>query len=291
LPTDVRAFLMDEGLLENEDFFIIHDFVPRYYWNKNKSLAVKTLDVACTTLCNMKCEACQTFIPMAMNPANISSEKVLFDIDLMFRYLDSVMNLNFAVGENLLNKELPDICNTVYEKYSGRYHVQTIQTNGIIMPEDDAMRRFSEAKAVFCISNYRENTQAAKNLVEKCIEHDILWYFNRAGGNRKLWFDFGDPRLIKETDPEKLRELYANCWKPGVGVYDGWLYLCEIQCWAHTVAKAGTLEPGDAFDLQQPKTEASCKELYRILIKHSDTGYISHCMRCNSVMMPYVKSH
>ena len=288
LPTEVRSFLLKEGYIENENFFVIHDFVSWYYWNKKKALVTKTIDIACTTKCNMRCMACQTFIPFSENPIHMSQDRVIGDVDLIFKYIDCTINFNFAIGENLLNDELPEICYKIREQYVGRYRFLSVQTNGTIVPKDDAMLRFSQAEVVLGIANYPENVETTKKLVEKCDKYNVSWYYNRAGGNREYWFNYGDPGIIKDTDSVRLREQYKKCWKPGVGYCDKHLYLCEAQAWSHLVAKTGTLEPGEAFDLRQPKTEASRSELYRLLMKQTKNGYISHCMRCNSVMTSYL---
>ena len=288
VPTEVRDLLIAAGFVENKDFFVIHDFIPRYYWKKNKSLVIKSVDIPATTICNMKCEACQTFIPIGVTHRHMSAKSIMSDIDLMFTHIDSVMNFNFCVGESLLNKELPDICSYIYENFAKRYGWVLIQTNGTIKPEDDIMQRFSESKTLFGFSNYPENIKSINKLIEKCNKHNIGWYFNRAG-DRKLWYDVGDPRIENEMSHDKLRELCTRCWKPGMAIVNQWLYICAEQAWSHLVAEVGTLNPGDAFDLNQPMTDTTREELYKIISRQPpEAGYISHCKRCNSVMTPYV---
>jgi hypothetical protein len=222
---------------------------------------------------------------IAKNRRNLSADAVVSDIDLVFKYIDRAMNLNCAVGENLLNSELPDICTYLYENYSWRYGNLTVQTNGSIVPENNAMRRFKDSGTIFGISNYPENAESTMMFIEKCNEFGIKWYYNAAGGDRGAWIDYGDPRVTRETDSVKLRELYNECWKPGMAVYNGRLYICSLQMWSHLVAEVGSLEPGDAFDLRQLKTESSCSELHRIISRQPpEKGYIDHCMRCNGVM-------
>lgn len=287
IPTKVRAFLLSVGLKEYSDFFTIHDFYPRYFWKKNKSLVIKSLDVPVTTLCTMSCEGCAVFLPMAVSHRHLSYDDVISNINLVYNHIDKSIILNFAVGENLLNDELPDICSYVNKNHSGRYQYLTVQTNGTIVPGNEAMARFASSGATFGIANYPENAEYTKLIVDKCNEYKVNWYYNSLGGDRADWIDYGDPRIIVETDPQKLREKYQECWKPGMAVYDGRLFICSEQAWSILVAEQGTVEPGDAFDLHTPRTERSREELYKYVSRQPpEKGYITHCMRCNCATTP-----
>jgi len=287
IPTEVRELLLVKGLAENKDFFTLHDFIPRYYWSKNKTLVVKSVDFAVTTMCNMKCISCQTQIPIVKNRRHLDVDSILNDLDMLFSHVDKVMTLNICCGESFLNKKLPDICTSIYKKYQDRYHTLLVQANGTIIPNDGVMRSFSKSKTIIVTSNYPENERTTNRLIDKCNEFDIKWYINRSG-NRDYWYDLGDPRIISETNPEKLSIRFEKCWKPGMGLNDGWLYICASQLWANVVAEEGEIEQGDAFDLRQEKTETSKESLLQTLSRlPPEKGYISHCMRCNSVMTPY----
>jgi hypothetical protein len=281
-PGEICSFLSDRGLKENEDFFSMNDFIPRYYWAKDKTLVFRTVYVAVTNMCTMNCNGCCVYIPMAKSRKHISAESVMHNLDLFFSHIDSVMVIKITVGESILNKELPDICYRINEKYKERFGELIIETNATVLPDDEAMPRFTESGMKFALSNYPENIKNTKKFTDKCDMFNTKWYFNSEGGNRESWLDYGNPNIIKETDSEKLREHYSKCFKPGMGLHDERLYICFLQSWSHFIAEAGTLEQGDAFDLRQPKTANSRKELYKILTRQPPgQGYLSHCMRCN----------
>lgn len=290
IPTKARDYLLSNGFIENKDFYIIHDFIPYFYWHKDRSLSFKSVDVAVTTLCNMNCDGCQAFIPFSVSRSDKKTEDVINDVDLIFSHIDFFMNYNICVGESLLNKNLPDICEYVHDNYYGRYHYLTIQTNGMIIPSDNDLCRYSKINAIFSISDYTKNKKSRDRLINKLNEFNISWYTNAHSDKENMWFDFGNPNHINETDPIKLCERFKKCWKPCTSVHNGFFYMCIAQGYSHISAITDTLEPGDAFDLRQPKTEASREELYNILIKKSKRGYISHCMRCNSVLTPLYKN-
>ena len=285
LPREVRAFLISEGYKDNEDFYYIIDFLPRYYWIKKRKLVVKAVDIPVTTVCNMKCDGCQTFIHIGKNPRHLRTDDVICDIDRLFTHIDYVLNLNICVGESLLNPELSVICAYANAKYSEKYRFLTVQTNCTIVPDDNTLKRLSDAKTVFGVSKYPETAGTREKLIEKLNEHNISWYLNMQS-DREIWFDYGDPRIVQETDVGKLQTKYANCYKPANAVVNGLLYLCQAQAWAHLVAESGTPEPCEVFDLHKEKSEATREEVYDIITRQSNKGYISHCMSCNSIIQP-----
>jgi len=281
-PTQVSSFLQEQNLTKNSDYYTIWDFVSRYYWEKDKLIA-KTINLLPTTMCNMKCTNCQAYIPYAVNHINASSADLIEDTNLMFMHIDKVININFCAGENLLNNQLSKVTHHINEHYADRYFEMCIQTNGTIIPKDDDMRRFSDSKVIFSVSEYPENPKITEKFIGLCDKFNVGWYSNRQA-DRELWHDFGNPHEITETNPQQLKARYQECFIPGVAVYEGWLYLCAAQSWSHAIAAAGTREQGDAFDLRQPKTPKTRKEVYRIISRQPEQGYISHCMRCNGTV-------
>jgi hypothetical protein len=282
MPHEIRNFLLKEGLVQNRDFYLIYDFLPRYYWEKNRLVASHSNLIA-TTRCNLKCESCQAYITIAANHKHMKANDIIKNVDLMFAHIDSFLNINFPCGESLLNSELPDVCSYIYENYAERYYAMTIQTNRTVTPKDDVMCRFSDSKTVFSISDYPENMRVKERFIEKCNEFNVS-YFNNSTCKKENWYDFGDSRVVTETNPEKLRKRFDDCWIPGAGVFEGWLYLCTVQPWSHAVVGAGTREHSDVFDLRKPKTETTREEVYRLISRQPELGYISHCMRCNGAI-------
>lgn len=289
VPTSVRQTLLEKGLVENVDFYTLHDFIPRFYWEKHKKLMVKSVDIALTTMCNKKCEGCQTYLPYAKNRVHMSQSDVINDLDLLFKYVDRVMNVNICCGESLLNPTLADTCLAIHMKYGDKYQSLSVQTNATILPSDEDMRKYAEAKITLVTSNYPEQKEMTKRLIDLCDRFAVPWIFN-SSGDRTQWYDLGDPRTIHTVDETLLKERYEQCWKPGMALYDGYLYICGAQLWAKLVSGVDENEYGDYFDLHKPVNEDSKKELKNILYRNPHgRGYVSHCKRCFSVMNPVSK--
>ncbi len=289
VPSAVRTILLDKGLTENKDFYTLHDFMPRFFWNKDRSCVIKSVDIAVTTLCNKRCESCQTYIPFAKNNRHLSAENVISDLNFLFSYVSRVMNINICCGESLINKELPDICMEINRKYGGEYQTLSVQTNATILPSSADMKKFADAKITVVTSDYPEQAEMRAKLIELCKQYNIPWLIN-SSGNRDVWYDLGDPRVINSSDEKVLAERYKKCWKPGMGLNNGKLYICGAQLWSNLVAEIGEIKYGDCFDLRQQITEESKKKLSKILFREPpECGYISHCKRCLSVMNPVIK--
>jgi len=291
-PAEIQAFLDNEGYIKDQNYFLINDFIPEYYWNKNESIVFRAVDFAVTTFCNRQCDGCAVFIPYAKKHKHMSVDQLHHDLNLLFSYVDSVMQLNITVGESTLNKDLPQICNLIYDQYRGRYQELIVQTNATVIPEDADMQNYKNAKTIFALSNYPEHKELTNKFIKQCDNYNVKWYLNPQGGNRETWIDYGDPRIINERDPAKLRERYSKCLKPGVGLHDGRIYICMVQAYSHLVAEEGETNKDDAFDINQPVTEKSRKELYETVIRKSPVkGYLSQCMRCNGTLKFLKEKH
>lgn len=285
-PRSIIAFLKNEGFVQNEDFYSVYQFLPRYYKELDK-LAPMAVCLAATTACNMNCTGCQSYINLAKNGKHFDTDKLKSDVDLFFTHIDAVMHLCFNCGESLLNaKAVAEICLYVYENYADRYHTLSLITNGSVIPSDEAMNIFSKSDVIFSVSEYAKFPQKKEELFKKCGEYNVP-IFNNTTCISENWYDLGDPRIISDEKCEKIRQ--EGCWTTGVGLSGGLLYTCASQMWAHEVAGIGELNPGDAFDLRQPVTKETREEAYRVISTQPELGYVSHCARCNGVMTPLVQ--
>ena len=283
-PYAVRELLLNEGFVQNRDFYFAYDFPSKYYWSKRR-LVVGNANLIATTLCNMHCIECQSFIPIAQNYRNYTAEDIKCDVDLMFKHIDAELNIIFSCGESLLNSEaLADACSHIKSKYSGRYHALCIITNGSIIPDDGILHAFSKSNTILSITDYPENKEVTRKLVEKCILLNVPYFIN-ASSKEANWYEYGDPRVLLETNPERLRS--RKCWTKGAAFFEGRLYMCAMQAWFNAVVEPDAREPSDVFDLRQPKTVDTIEEVFRMISMQSELGYVSHCMRCNG-MKPLV---
>jgi len=210
-----------------------------------------------------------------------STEDLINDIDLVFRHVDSVFLINISCGESFLKKDLSEFVKYTYDRYFERYGFIVILTNGTIVPSDKEMSTLAGTNVVISISEYSdEKTKTSlETLVSKCEQYKIDYYLNTSS-DKGTWFDFGNPYVITETQPEKLKARYKRCFKCGNSVTEGNIYICQKQNAAWAVAGIPQFEAGDFFDLSQPKTEQSKQELYKIIAREPDRGYVEHCKRC-----------
>ena len=282
-PNVVRDFLLAEGFKEYTDFVSIYDFIPRYFWEKKRQVVPKVVNMAPSNFCNLKCKNCQSFMHLVKKPRVTPAEELISDIDLLYRHVDSVFLINLCLGESFLNMEISKFAKHLFTKYRGRYGNIVVLTNGTIIPNDDEMAAFSETDTIISISDYSKEDstikKSLKSLICKCRQFGVKYYLNTSS-NTDCWFDFGDPLMINETRAKELRRRFDKCFKPGCGLRDGKLYLCQIQNILMAVTGDAALDEGDYFDLSQSRTEASKETLLKIISRTPDRGYIEHCKSC-----------
>jgi len=286
IPRYVRKFLADAGYIQNQDFYTLFQFIPRYYWEKNK-LAVQNINIVATTKCNMHCDGCQSYQHISKRNIHFDEEKVINDFNFFFKYIDFVINIPICCGESLLNAEaVAKTCSYVYKNFSGRYHTLSVVTNGSIIPDDELMRSFAESKTEFSISNYPKHTRSREMLIEKCTKFNVP-YLSNTTCEVNNWHDLGNPHILAIDNPSQLKD---GCWTVAQGLHDGWLYMCSAQMFAQEVAGIGEISPGDAFDLRKPVSKKTREELYKVISAQPEAGFISHCRRCNGVLTPLTVS-
>jgi hypothetical protein len=179
-----------------------------------------------------KCDGCFAYVPYVKKPFVCSLESLKNTADLMFKHLDKCSNMNICGGETLLNKSVADFCVYLRENYAHKFATMNIATNGIIVPSDEAMKKFAFAKTEFSLSDYtKTDERAAKNLpllIEKCKKFGVHYYRDRQC-DREVWFDLGNPYEINITDPEELKSRFNRCFKIIGSGLDGKLFACFIQ--------------------------------------------------------------
>lgn len=284
-PNVLRDFLLSLGYEEYEDFVTIYDFIPRWFKQKNDTLVLKVVNFSPATCCTLSCDHCQSFIPYQKNRTIFSGDELVDNADLLFANLDRIFLINMCLGESFLNKNLARLSRHLFENYRARYGFFVIVTNGTIVPPDSDFQAFAEYDVILSISDYSEDNKKLKDrfneLLQKCEAFGVKYYLNTSS-DISVWFDFGNPNeYLKDISDAHLKQRYQRCFKCGSSVRGGILYSCAAQNAAIAVAGVPGPEDGDYYDLRQPLTSSSREELYKIISRNPDKGYISHCARCN----------
>jgi len=284
-PRPIHKILMDDGYLHNHDFFTLFQFVPRYYHEKGKMVAF-LLGLSTTTDCTYSCTGCQNYVNLGSTRDYYDFNMIKNDVDAMFCHLDYIVHICLNVGESMLNpKTSVEICSYIHANYSDRYYRLSVITNGSIIPDDETLISFAKSETILSISTYASSESTAKILVQKCEELDVPFVINTTSSIEN-WVEVGDPRILQDDKEEKIGKW--GCWTGGIALHNGHLYMCALQAWAEQVMNIGSIHPGDAFDLNKPKTNETNKDLYRVISSQPASGYISHCMRCNGLMTPLI---
>jgi len=284
-PRVIQNTLLTDGFIRNKDFYTYHQFLPKYYWEKNRTV-ISLVGIVASTACNMNCKGCQTYADLSVGSSPPDASKMKRDVDNMFNHADSIFFIVFNCGESLLYDEaVAEVASHIYENYQGRYHTMSVITNGTIVPSVDTLKKFAKSNVVFSVSDYPEHKKTRIELIEKCNEHKVPLLLNSTC-NTDGWHDFGDPRILLDENPKKIQN---GCWTANTELYDGHLFLCAAQAWAEAVAGIGERKVGDSFDVSLPKSDENREAFYRVISAQPENGYVSHCMRCNGMCTPFIK--
>ena len=97
----------------------------------SKLVQICHLDIHVTNHCNMNCEACSHFSPLAYDKWMISSKRFEENINRLCNKISNICSIAILGGEPLLNPELPQILDSVRKAY--RYADIALLTNAILI--------------------------------------------------------------------------------------------------------------------------------------------------------------
>ena len=275
---EIKADLEKQGMKENVDFCDIRTFISGASWFKNQKVVLTKLIISITTACTLNCKHCSMYMPFhKKNTIMYSFEEVKQQIDLLFKYVDNVMELVVIGGEPFLNKDLSRIIEYMQVNYSDHFNTLNIITNGTIIPDKQLIETLKYQNVVVNISNYYVNEgyinkfNQVKSLLE---EHQIRISVN----NELEWKDFSFPYEGLHLSDEDAYINMNKCDPYCRGFNDSKFYFCHFV-WS--ADKAGIFKE-DAYDYVD-FSSLSIDEKEKIVLMnlcYFNSGYNSLCREC-----------
>ncbi len=102
-------------------------------------------------------------MPYWKNKKESKYEAIKEDIDLYFRCVDYVFDMEIVGGESLLHTELAEILEYIGEKYNSKIGYLGIITNGTILPSQNIISILKEYGIGVSISDYSKKLYYEKN--------------------------------------------------------------------------------------------------------------------------------
>jgi organic radical activating enzyme len=258
----------------------------QYTWYKNiasiwpfkyeNKVHIFQTDVLVTEKCTLACSHCNMFMPHFVSPNHRDLEVIKSDIDLFFNKVDYVSVFHLVGGEPFLYPFIEDVIRYILTNYITKIDKLIITTNGTIKPKQSILDLLKSNDVILSISDYTDKLENIKSKVLKVLETYKSENINHYVRTEIEWYDFGDLRIKKNLETDKLIKHFDSCTAPFRGLNDGKFYYCHLNTSA-VLTKLFPLNDNDYVAL----TNVSKEDLIKFDLGYTDLGYITFCDNCN----------
>lgn len=277
---DIKQQLMEAGLTENIDFAMYQQFVTEWYYRYKGEINVLKTDISLTTYCTLNCEHCMQFLPYWENKKENSLEEIKDNLDIYFKCVDYLLDLDIVGGEPFLFSRLPEFIRYLGENYRHRIGYVGFITNGTIIPKDEVLDLLAQYSIEVSISDYSKDILYQNRVEELCkiLEERNISYMR----NQHIdWFDFGFPKQLYHFEGEAAVRHMQCCNSIEHVLDDGKLYYCGLE-WA---AQKSGLFPAEEKGYVDLRYIADCsveakREILELIMANIPDGYLEFCKVC-----------
>lgn len=268
------------GLKENRDFVMYKQFIFEWYFRFRNKLYIPKTDLPITSFCSLNCEKCHIFIPYWKHKSDYKLDTLKHSIDLYFRYVDYVLDMDILGGEPLLYKYIDEIIEYIGDNYREQIGYLGLITNGTIIPKNSTMELIRKFNINVSISDYSQELnykEKVDNLCDKLEKAQIRYLRN----TDIVWFDFGLPTdKIRYVGEQAAKHM--NCCNTIYHViHEGKFYCCGTA-WA--AQKSGLFPNSDYGYVDLENEESDNYEIKKKILECSlgivQNGYLEFCQVC-----------
>ena len=277
---EIKKQLEEIGLVENENFFEAHAFIPAWFLEKRKQIFLFKLDMIVTTFCSLNCEKCDAFMPYFKNKRHCTLEELKKNVDLTFKRVDYLCQFNIIGGEPFLHKDLGKLLDYIYEKYNDKIGVICIITNGTIHPAPEMLDRLHKYNICISLSDYSSAVNYKDKVDALCAEFD-KYEIEYMRNDNIQWYDLGFPQRIYYYSDEEVGEHMRKCNTLCQALYDGKIWYCAVSCFAYYAGLFNNIE-NDYIDLEEIDIEdiEKKKGILDICSGKVKNGFLEICKYC-----------
>lgn len=277
----IKEQLDAEGLVENEDYVMYQQFITEWYYKyKNRINTLKTV-VPITAKCTLNCENCIQFLPYwkAEQRREFLLEEIKENLEVYFKSVDYVFNLDIVGGEPFLYSKLNELLEFIGEHYRHRMGYVVLITNGMILPKDETLQLMQKYSVGVSISDYSENINYKHRIPEiiEVLEKKDIDYMR----NQNLdWFDFGFPRDKYHYDGDAAISHTQRCNSIEHMLDDKKLFYCGLE-WAAQKGGLFPIEEKAYIDLKKTADGSiEPKEILELILGNIKGGNMEFCKVC-----------
>lgn len=278
---DIRKQLSDIGLVENVDFIMYQQFVTEWYYKFRHRINVLKTDISLTTYCTLNCENCMQFLPYWKTGlrGEHSLTEIKKDVDLYFKCVDYLLDLDVVGGEPFLYSELTDFIRYIGENYRERIGYVGFITNGMILPKDEILELIRCYRFDVSISDYSGDITYRHKIEEFCekLEKYGISYMR----NKNIdWFDFGFPKDKYHYEGEAAVKHMQCCNSIEHVLDDRKLFYCGLE-WSAQKGGLFPLEEKAYIDLQKVDDGIiDKKNILEMILANIPGGCLEFCKVC-----------
>lgn len=280
---DIAKQLQTIGLKENKDFCRLKDFMAEWYWKNHRQVCLSQTFSSVTSRCTFRCKYCNFFAPYfnGNDHYDYNENDILKDFEAYFKVVDYVASWSIIGGEPLINKRLPQIIESVYEKFGSRIGYIQVISNGSLVPNKKLLDTMKKCNVRMRLSDYTHVLPYEKKLseVKQCLEANGISYDMSI---YEQWFDLGTctceiPAFSSSNAATKhMRICATGCHQ----LNDRRFFFCG-QGFARPKKGFCTLQEGDCIELANCTGTIEEKEtILKFCMGFPPKGYISVCKTC-----------
>lgn len=275
---EIRSQLLDIGMQEYIDFCDIRLLVCAGGWYRHHKIILSEVHIAVTTGCTLNCRYCNMFMPFHKDHVErIPIEKLKKQLELLFVYVDKVINLVLIGGETLLYEELDGALEYIGNYFSDKVENMEIVTNGTVYPKPGLLRVLRKEDVLVSMSNYHLNDGYNEkfNQIRSALTENKI----RVSVNQNLeWKDFSFP-YKKLHLPDDLAYKNMDLCNPVFrGFNDSKLYFCHLV-WSADRAGLHEEQSTDYIDFTEI-TREECEKIMKFNVCCHEKEYVSLCREC-----------
>lgn len=276
----IKRDLESIGLKEYRDFCRIEIFFVEWYWKNKNMVCLSQLNSSVTSRCSFNCKHCATLMPYFKQQYEYTKDDIMEDLSLLFERVDYLASYYLVGGEPLLNKNLSNIIEAVYECFGEKMGCMQIISNGSIAPDKKLLSALKNCNVDVRLSDYTDEIAYGKKF------KDILNMYRSEGINCVVnkfdWVDLGFPNKIEcmGNDIQSLQRHMRNCSTGCHALNDKKFFYCGTLFYAE---KSGLykLKESDYIDLtQRGERIEDKKRLLKYCLGEIGTEYITLCQYC-----------
>lgn len=278
---DIRKQLSVEGLVENKDFIMYQQFVTEWYYKYRNKINVLKTDISLTTLCTLNCENCMQFLPYwkAGRRKENSLDEIKENVDVYFKCVDYLLDLDVVGGEPFLYSQLKDFIIYMGENYRQRMGYIGFITNGMIVPKDEIFELLAAYSMDVSISDYSGDIDYKHKIEELCkkLEKYNIAYMR----NKNIdWFDFGFPKEKYHYEGEAAVRHMQCCNSIEHILDDKKLFYCGME-WSAQKGGLFPIEEKAYVDLEAiSRGEKARKDILEMIMANIEGGCLDFCKVC-----------